>query len=104
MKGDQTKQPPPKKSKKTTPISTGPIGSINLQMLAQQKAADTMLQKKPKAKRKQLVPGRKRLKQNVKSKPKPKRKTKRKTKTDDELAMKLLTHMCNKLDTVCTVC
>ena len=50
------------------------------------------------------MPGRKRLKQNVKSKPKPKRKTKRKTKTDDELAMKLLTHMCNKLDTVCTVC
>ena len=71
VKGDQTKQPPPKKSKKTTPISTGPIGSINLQMLAQQKAADTMLQKKPKAKRKQLVPGRKRLKQNVNPAPAP---------------------------------
>ena len=32
------------------------------------------------------------------------KKTKRKTKTNDQIAVKLLTHMCNKLDTVCTVC
>ena len=94
---------PPKKSKRITPILMGPVGSANTPMLLQQKAADKML-KKPKAKRKQLVPGRKRLKQNVRSKPKGKRKTKRKTKTDDEIAVKLLTHMCSKLDTVCTVC
>ena len=50
-----------------------------------------------------MLPGKKRLKQRVKSKPKAK-KTKRKTKTNDQIAVKLLTHMCSKLDTVCTVC
>ena len=55
--------------------------------------------------KKKLLPGKKRLKQRVKPKPKPKpKKTKRKTKTNDQIAVKLLTHMCSKLDTVCTVC
>ena len=77
---------PPKK-KRITPTLIGPVGSS------------------AKKGKKKLLPGKKRLKQRVKPKPKPKpKKTKRKTKTDDELAMKLLTHMCNKLDTVCTVC
>ena len=75
---------PPKK-KRTTPTLIGPVGSTT------------------KKGKKKLLPGKKRLKQRVKSKPKPK-KTKRKTKTNDQIAVKLLTHMCNKLDTVCTVC
>ena len=75
----------PSKKTRITPTLIGPVGSTT------------------KKGKKKLLPGKKRLKQRVKSKPKAK-KTKRKTKTDDELAMKLLTHMCNKLDTVCTVC
>ena len=73
---------PPKK-KRITPMLIGPVGSS------------------AKKGKKKLLPGKKRLKQRVKSKPKPK---KRKTKTNDQIAVKLLTHMCNKLDTVCTVC
>ena len=76
---------PPKK-KRITPTLIGPVGSS-----AKKKG------------KKKLLPGKKRLKQRVKSKPKP-RKTKRKTKTNDQIAVKLLTHMCSKLDTVCTVC
>ena len=76
---------PPKKKKRITPTLIGPVPSTT------------------KKGKKRLLPGKKRLKQRVKSKPKPK-KTKRKTKTNDQLAVKLLTHMCNKLDTVCTVC
>ena len=75
---------PPKK-KRITPTLIGPVGSTT------------------KKGKKKLLPGKKRLKQRVKSKPKPK-KTKRKTKTNDQIAVKLLTHMCSKLDTVCTVC
>ena len=71
---------PPKK-KRITPTLIGPVGSTT------------------KKGKKKLLPGKKRLKQRAKPKPKPK-----KTKTDDEIAVKLLTHMCNKLDTVCTVC
>ena len=69
---------PPKK-KRITPTLIGPVGSTT------------------KKGKKKLLPGKKRLKQRVKSKPKPK-KTKRKTKTNDQIAVKLLTHMCNKLD------
>ena len=72
---------PPKKKKRITPTLVGPVGSTT------------------KKGKKKLVPGKKRLKQRAKPKPKPK-----KTKTDDEIAVKLLTHMCSKLDTVCTVC
>ena len=75
---------PPKK-KRITPTLIGPVGSTT------------------KKGKKKLLPGKKRLKQRVKSKPKAK-KTMRKTKTNDQIAVKLLTHMCNKLDTVCTVC
>ena len=75
---------PPKK-KRITPTLIGPVGSTT------------------KKGKKKLLPGKKRLKQRVKSKPKAK-KTKRKTKTNDQIAVKLLTHMCSKLDTVCTVC
>ena len=75
---------PPKK-KRITPMLIGPVGSS------------------AKKGKKKLLPGKKRLKQRAKSKPKPK-KTKRKTKTNDQIAVKLLTHMCSKLDTVCTVC
>ena len=67
---------PPKK-KRITPTLIGPVGSTT------------------KKGKKKLVPGKKRLKQRVKSKPKAK-KTKRKTKTNDQIAVKLLTHMCSK--------
>ena len=100
--------------KRINPILTGPIGSINTPMLAQQKAADKMFQKakakakakaKPKPKRKYPMPGKKRLKKNIKVKPKkPTKNTKRKPKTNDEIAVKLLMQMCKKLSTVCTVC
>ena len=75
----------PSKKTRITPTLIGPVGSTT------------------KKGKKKLLPGKKRLKQRVKSKPKPK-KTKRKTKTNDQIAVKLLTHMCSKLDTVCTVC
>ena len=76
---------PPKK-KRITPTLIGAVGSTT------------------KKGKKKLVPGKKRLKQRAKPKPKPK-KTKRKTKTNDQIAVKLWTHMCSsKLDTVCTVC
>ena len=58
---------PPKK-KRITPTLIGPVGSS------------------AKKGKKKLLPGKKRLKQRVKSKPKPK-KTKRKAKTNDQLAV-----------------
>ena len=75
---------PPKK-KRITPTLIGPVAPTT------------------KKGKKKLLPGKKRLKQRVKSKPKA-TKTKRKTNTNDQIAVKLLTHMCSKLDTVCTVC
>ena len=75
---------PPKK-KRITPTLIGPVAPTT------------------KKGKKNLLPGKKRLKQRVKSKPKA-TKTTRKTNTNDQIAVKLLTHMCSKLDTVCTVC
>ena len=75
---------PPKK-KRITPTLIGPVAPTT------------------KKGKKKLLPGKKRLKQRVKSKPKA-TKAKRKTNTNDQIAVKLLTHMCSKLETVCTVC
>ena len=75
---------PPKKKKRITPTLVGPVGSTT------------------KKGKKQLLPGKKRLKQRAKPKSKPKTKTK--TQTKDDLAVKVLMQMCKKLNTACKVC
>ena len=75
---------PPKKKKRITPTLVGPIVPTT------------------KKGKKQLLPGKKRLRQRAKPKSKPK--TKPKTKTKDDLAVKVLMQMCKKLDTACKVC
>ena len=69
---------PPKKKKRITPTLIGPVPS------------------KTKKGKKQLLPGKKRLKQRVKSKAKPKAK-KKKVGTREELALNILMRVCQKL-------
>ena len=69
---------PPKKKNRITPTLIGPLPSTT------------------KKGKKQLLPGKKRLKQRVKSKAKPKAK-KKKVGTREELALDILMRVCQKL-------
>ena len=69
---------PPKKKNRITPTLIGPVPSTT------------------KKGQKQLLPGKKRLKQRVKSKAKPKAK-KKKVGTREELALNILMRVCQKL-------